>query len=143
MTSDALALLFSLLLEPELRWGAVAYEFQIQDATAILDPASPTPYFYLTRARGASKTLDLAAIALVVMLTQAPQGAQLYVLAADRDQGTLFIDSIRRFAELSLAIGSLIQILNYKVSVPRTGVTLTVLAADAPERMGSGLLPDR
>jgi phage terminase large subunit-like protein len=136
MTSDALALLFSLLLEPELRWGAVAFEFQIHDATAILDLSSRTPYFFLTRARGASKTLDLAAIVLVVMLTQAPRGARLYILAADRDQGALFIDSIRRFAEFSPAIASLIQILNYKVSVPSTGVTLTVLAADAPGAYG-------
>lgn len=136
MTSDALALLFSLLLEPNRRWGEVAVEFQVRDAAAILDLTSDTPYFFLTRARGASKTTDLAAIALVVMLTQAPPGARLYVVAADRDQGALFIDSIRGFAELSPAIASLIEIFSYEVRVPDTGVALKVLAADAPGAYG-------
>jgi phage terminase large subunit-like protein len=135
MSSQALPLLFSLPLPHGVRWGEVAAPFQIRDASAILDFGSATPYHFLTRARGGSKTTDLGAIGLVVMLTQAPPGARLYALAADRDQGTILIDSIRDFAS-SPAIAGLVEIFNYEVRVPSTGVILKVMAADAPGAYG-------
>ena len=60
------------------------------------------PYSFLTRARGASKTTDLAAVALALLL-DADDAARLYWVAADSDQGKLAIDSIaglrRSYAE--------------------------------------------
>jgi hypothetical protein len=37
------------------RWGEVAYEFQLDDAAAMLKPASATPMHFLTRPCGASR----------------------------------------------------------------------------------------
>src|SRR5438552_2882493 len=98
--SSALALLASLVLEDGRRWGEAAQAWQWNDAAAILDTGEQSPpYFYLTRPRGGSKTSDLAGMTIAVMLTQAPLGARLYALAADRDQGRLLIDSIHGFAQ--------------------------------------------
>jgi hypothetical protein len=72
----ALDLLAALVLEDGRRWGEVATDWQWEDAEAILDPASPTPNHFLTRPRGASKTGDLAAVLLVVLLEQMPPGAR-------------------------------------------------------------------
>jgi hypothetical protein len=97
VSDPALAFLSSLVLEDGSRWGDVATPFQVEDARAVLQGG--VPYHYLTRARGAAKTSDLAGIAISVMLTQAPPGARLYALAADRDQARLLIDSIRGYVE--------------------------------------------
>ena len=58
---DALGVL---ALEDGRRWIDAAHEFQVEDALAVLEGAEP--YNFLTRARGASKTTDLAAVALSV-----------------------------------------------------------------------------
>ena len=46
-------------------WGDAAYGFQWEDTKAILDESSP-PYHFLTRARGSSKTTDLAGFAFFI-----------------------------------------------------------------------------
>ena len=60
--SEALDLLAALRLEDGRRWGEAAVRCQWEDARAVLEQNSPTPYHYLTRARGYSKTSDLAAM---------------------------------------------------------------------------------
>ncbi len=94
----ALDILSGLVLEDGRRWGEVAEPFQWADARAVLDPENETPYHFLTRSRGGSKTADLAGVAIAAMLTQLPAGARLYGLAADRDQGRLLVDSIPGYA---------------------------------------------
>jgi hypothetical protein len=42
---------------------------------AVLEPVSATPMSFLTRPRGASKTTDLAGIAVAALLEQLPPGA--------------------------------------------------------------------
>lgn len=131
----ALDLMAGLVLEDGRRWAEAACDFQWRDAEAVLDPDG-TPYHFLTRARGAAKTADLAGMAVAVMLTQAPVGARLYGLAADRDQGRLLIDSIAGYAERTPELRGALSIDSAKVTASRSGAVLEVLAADAASSYG-------
>jgi hypothetical protein len=133
---DALAVLASLVIEDGRRWGDAADEVQRHDARMALDPDSSTPYGYVTRARGYDKTAGAAGVAVAVLLTQARPGDRLYYLAADRDQGRLAIDSVAGYvARTSEILGGLV-VDAFKVSAPRSGASLEVLAADAPSSFG-------
>jgi hypothetical protein len=134
--SDALDLLNALTLEDGRRWGDAAFDFQKVDAEAVLDQSSDTPYSFLTRGRGGAKTSDLAGIGIAAMLTQAPRGAKLYALAADRDQGRLFIDSLQGYAARTDELAAALSVDAYRVTANRRGVVLEVLAADAPSAWG-------
>jgi phage terminase large subunit-like protein len=131
----SIALLSRLVLEDGRTWGEVAEDLQWEDALAILTPHSATPYHFLTRARGRSKTTDLAAIVLVVMLTQARPGDQLYALAADKAQGGLLVDSIRGFVTRTPALANVARVNRYTVVTP-AGVEFEALAADASGAWG-------
>jgi hypothetical protein len=137
LRDEALAVLGGLVInERGDRWGHVATEVQWEDATAVLDPASDTPYHWLGRARGFDKTAGLAGMAVAAMLTQAPAGARLYVLAADKDQGRLFVDSVEQYAAHTPELGDALTVDQWKVSALRVQATLEVLAADAPSSYG-------
>ncbi len=125
-----------LILEDGSRWIEVAADFQLADALAVLE--GDRPYQFLTRARGASKTTDLAAVALSDLLTL-PTADRLYWVAADSDQGSLALDAIAGFAARSNWIGSRIEVQSRKVVATATGASLDVLAADAAGAYG--LLP--
>jgi phage terminase large subunit-like protein len=131
----ALALLGALVLEDGRRWGDVAAPFQWEDAAAVLDPVG-LPYHFLTRSRGSSKTADLAGIALATMLAQLPNGARLYGLAADRDQGRLMLDSIEGYTVRTPELRGAVKVEAFRATASRTGSTLEVLAADAPGAWG-------
>ncbi|HET6999347.1 MAG TPA: hypothetical protein VFI03_12250 [Solirubrobacterales bacterium] len=118
-------------------WVDAAVDFQLADARAVLD--GPEPYSFLTRARGASKTSDLAGLALSLLLA-AGDAARLYWLAADADQGALAVDSIAGYMSRTPALGALGDVQARRVVVPATGARLDVLAADAPSAWG--LNPD-
>ena len=126
----------ALVLEDGRRWGEVAESWQWRDAAEALNAASSTPYQFLTRPRGGSKTADLAGVVICVMLTQAPAGARLYALAADRDQGSLIIDSIRGYADRTPGVGELLEVSSFRVSTREGDVRLDVLAADSPTHGG-------
>lgn len=126
-------LLGALRLEDGRLWGDVATPDQWEDARAILDPDCPTPYSFLTRARGYSKTMDLAGIALVSLLLL-PPNSRAYALAADRDQGRLLVDAAEGFVLRGLH--NLFRVDAWKITCPRKGSTLDVLAADAPGAWG-------
>jgi hypothetical protein len=115
------------------RWIDAAHPFQLDDAREVLE--GDRPYNFLTRARGASKTTDLAGTALAELLTVG--GAdRLHWLAADRDQGGLAVDAIAGFAMRTPAIGEKLDIQSRRVLVPSTGASLDILAADAPSAWG-------
>ncbi|HEY5161114.1 MAG TPA: hypothetical protein VII83_08625, partial [Gaiellaceae bacterium] len=133
--SAALDVLNGLVLEDGRRWGDVATDWQLEDAEAIFDPESATPYHFDTRPRGGAKTSDLGGIVLALMLTEAPAGAKLYGAAADKDQARLLVDSIAGYRSRTDGLHG-IRIDQYRVSVTKTGVTLEMLAADAPSSWG-------
>jgi phage terminase large subunit-like protein len=132
--ADALALLQALVLEDGRRWGDAAARFQVDDAQAILDGGGK-PYSFLTRARGGAKTSDLAGIAVAVMLTQAPPGARLYGLAADRDQARLLVDSVRGYMTRTPELHGRLSVDAWRVSAGRD-IVLEALAADAASSWG-------
>src|SRR6516225_1154582 len=68
MSETALDLLAALVLEDGRRWGEAAVPVQWQDSRAVLDTTSSTPLHWLGRARGYSKTTDLAGMAIAAML---------------------------------------------------------------------------
>ena len=131
--SAALVLLQSLVLEDGRRWGDACEPDQLIDARAVLEGSAP--YAFLTRARGRSKTTDLAADAVSEMLTTLPAGSRLFALASDLDQGRLFVDSIRGFVARTPELSDALTIDAYKVT-SRSGSILEVLAADAPSAYG-------
>jgi phage terminase large subunit-like protein len=124
------------VLEDGRRWGEAAFDWQWVDARAVLDQGSQTPYHFLTRGRGSSKTADLAGIAVAAMLDQAPAGSRLYGLAADRDQGRLLLDSIQGYAARTPMLQGALDVQTYRAVAVRTGTMLEVLAADAPGAWG-------
>lgn len=128
--------LAALVLENGRRWGEVARPFQWEDARAILDPDTTTPYSFLTRSRGSAKTSDLAGVAISAMLAQLPGGSRLYGLAADRDQGRLLIESIEGYLARTAELRGTLEITAFKVTATGGGSTLEILAADAPGAWG-------
>lgn len=136
----ALDVVAALVLPDGRRWGEVADPVQWADARAVLDPASETPYHFLTRARGWSKTTDLAAFLIAIVLTQLKPNSRVYCLAADRDQGALLLNAIRGFVQRTTMLRGAFTIENFRVRAIATGTVVEVLAADAPGAYG--LLPD-
>ena len=73
-------------------WIDVGVDFQLAGAPAVLSDDGPL-YAFLTRARGASKTIDLARLALAMLLA-AEHRARFVWTAADADQARLAHDAI-------------------------------------------------
>jgi len=128
-----LDILSSLRLSDGRRWIDAAHDFQLDDAREVLE--GDRPYHYLTRARGTSKTTDLAGGGLSMLLS-APEADRLHWLAADRDQGALAIDAIAGYAMRTPGIADQVDVQSRRVVVPSTGATLEILAADAPGAWG-------
>src|SRR5215211_5364235 len=136
MNIDALGLLATFVLENGERWGALAHDNQWLDAFAILDPASATPFHFLTRARGWSKTTDLAALLLAVMICQLPPGARLYGVAASKDQARLLLDAAHGFIERTPLLRGALMVQHNRVILSARDIILEVVAADAARLWG-------
>jgi hypothetical protein len=128
-----LDLLRSLRLEDGRRWGDAAFDFQHEDAEAILE--GRRPYNFLTRARGTSKTGDLAGGALGLLLT-ATGREHFYWLAADKEQGQLCIDAIAGYVDRTPGLRNLLTIGTSWVEARASGARLDVLPADAASSWG-------
>lgn len=135
----ALDLLAGLVLPDGRRWGDAAESWQWKDARELLDPVSATPYSFMTRGRGGSKTSDLGGVVVAAMLAQAPPAARLFGLAADRDQGRLLVEAIGGYQARTPELAGALDVGAYRVTGVRGGATLDVIAADAPSAWG--LLP--
>lgn len=129
-TLDPIALL-SALTDHVGPWGPMATEQQWQDARAILDLDGPHRH-WVGRAKGYSKTRDAAALSIVAMLTQSPVGSdeQAYCVAADSEQASLVRQSVRAFVESTPELRGEIVVEGRKITAPRRGAQLHVLAAD-------------
>jgi hypothetical protein len=127
--SEALDVLSALVLEDGRRWGESAAEFQWEDARAVLDREG-RPNHFLTRARGGSKTSDLAGMAIAVGLTQSPPHTRMYGLAAARDQAALLLDSVAGFYSRTPELQGTLTVREHKVYFHATNSMLHILPAD-------------
>ena len=132
--SAALSLLAALVNESGLPWGVQAEPWQLDDARAVLDEDGPRLHF-LTRARGSSKTSDLAAMLVVVLLEQAPPRSRSYAVASDADQGGLLLDALAGYVARS-GLGDAIRVEQRRAIVVGSDASLEVLAADGPGSFG-------
>jgi hypothetical protein len=135
LRNDAFRLLSSLTLEDGRAWGASAEEFQVLDGAAILADDGPKLH-YVTRPRGASKTTDLAGVAIAALLCQLPPRGRAYAFAADQDQAALLLDSLAGLAHRTEGLGSALKIENYRVTVNHNSAQLRVMSADAASAWG-------
>ena len=136
MGEAVLDLLSALVLEDGRRWGDAAAGFQWQDAEAIADEVSETPFSFMTRSRGGAKTSDLGGITVAVMLAQLPPGSRLYAVAADADQGRLLVEAIDGYQRRTPELRGALDVGAYRVTATRTGSVLEVLPADGPSAWG-------
>jgi len=130
-----------LKLSDGMRWGEVATPHQVQDAAAILDddPTSPRLHF-ICRPRGGSKTSDLAAVALTMLLTgRLGPGELAYGFATDKDQARLLVDAMRRIASATGLGPGLVDFGLHSAESPQHGGRIEIQAADAHGAFG--LLP--
>ncbi|MGO1837443.1 terminase large subunit domain-containing protein [Agrococcus casei] len=130
----ALELLAALPLEDGTRWGKHAEAFQLTDACAVLDSHGPRRH-YLLRGRGMSKTTDVAAIVLVLLLTEAPAGSNSHVYAADEEQAELTLDAMRGFVDRA-QLGAQLRVSASNVTNTTTGATVTVETSDGASAFG-------
>jgi phage terminase large subunit-like protein len=131
MSATPFDLLAMLRLEDGTRWGDAATQVQRDDAAAILDPANPERFHFITRSRGYSKTTDLAGVAIAVLLSDAPPGSRSYALAADQDQARLLIDSVEGFVRRTAKLADYLDVTAWKVTARKSRATLEALAADS------------
>lgn len=134
----ALDLLAGLVMDAGARWGETATAHQRADAAAVLSSDGPRRH-WLGRPRGWSKTTDVAALSVAVLLEQLQPGAAGYAAAADKDQARLVVDAARGFVARTPELRGALQVDAYRVTGVRSGASLEVLAADGPSAWG--LLP--
>jgi hypothetical protein len=116
------------------RWGERATDVQRQDAEALLDRDGPRRH-WIGRSRGYSKTDDLAAVTVAVLLEQLQTGHEAIGIASDRDQARLLIDHIRPIAARTPELGGALVVGAYDVRTSG-GVRFECLAADAASAWG-------
>ena len=133
--SDALAVLYGLVLEDGRHWGEVAIDWQKADAAAVLDLDGPRLHFQ-TRPRGGSKTTDEAGVLLAVLLEQAPPATRSYAVAVDADQAALLHDAMVGFIQRTPGLSADLQVMARSVVNRRTQAALEVLPADGASAWG-------
>lgn len=129
-----------------VRYADVVEPWQREDADAI-DPAlrwlagapnAPEPHikkFWLQRARGHSKTTDIA-ICLCYIVFAARKPINVIVGAADRDQARLVSESIRKVMELNPWLNEFINHTKYEITSKSSSVMIQILASDAASSYG-------
>lgn len=133
--SDALHVLHALVLDDGRRWGEAAAPFQRDDASALLSPARGPRLNFCTRARGGSKTVDAAGIALGALVEQFAPGDQGYLVAADADQAALLVDAAAGFVMRTPELHSLVRVERRRLVAP-SGAAWNVLPADGASAFG-------
>lgn len=110
-------------------WGTHATTEQYADGEAILATPTGPRRHWLGRAKGYSKSRDVAGMSLAVLLADMPSGAMAYCGASDADQAALIRQSIRSFVDHTPALAG-VQVDQRRVVAP-SGAELVILAADA------------
>lgn len=138
-TVDPLHLLGSLVLDSGKRWGEVATDWQLADATAVLTPGPDDPRLHwLGRPKGGSKTTDVAGIAAAWLVAQAGPHDEAYVIASDRDQAARLLNFARGLIARTPGLGDVLDVQSHQIVNRRTGAKVIALAADVAG--GEGIL---
>jgi hypothetical protein len=129
---SAAEVLAGLVLDDGRRWGEAARSWQRADAFAVLaaPDAGPRRHFQV-RPRGASKTTDAAAVALALLVAEAPPRSRSYAYAVDKDQAAELLDALDGLVARTPGLAGAVRSGASTVTVPRSGATLTVEASDA------------
>ena len=135
MSDAAMSVLSGLVLDSGQRWAEVATDWQIADARAVLGEEGP-PFHFLTRPRGGSKTSDLSAAAIALLLTLPPR-SRCYWAAADAGQAELAIDVAAGFLARTPALRGALEVQARRVIARATDSTLDVVEAHAPSAWGT------
>jgi hypothetical protein len=122
-----------LRLEDGRKWVEAAHGWQRDDALAVLE--GDQPYGFYTRARGGSKTTDLSAAMLSVLLASQDR-LRCFWLAADGRQGELAVDCISGFVSRTPGLEGRLEVQARKVLVRATGASLEIMPADASGAWG-------
>jgi len=138
--SPTYALLSALVLEDGRTWGEVAEDWQRADALAViaaaLDPGEARRH-NLLRGRGMSKTTDVAALVLALLLTRAPARSRSHVYAVDAEQAGIFGDTLAGLVARTPGLGGAVDVGVRTVTVKTTGATLTVESSDGASAFGT------
>lgn len=130
----ALDLLASLVLDNGQRWGDIATDWQWSFVQTVLDPDAPMGRWE-SRPRGASKTTDTAAVAVVALAAMLPAGAECHAFARDLDQARRIRDFANGFVQRTPGLASRITLDRYVIR-SRSGSMLTIESADAASAYG-------
>jgi hypothetical protein len=127
-----LELLGGLVTEDGVTWAEQAALFQREDAAAICaaPDAGPRRHF-LVRGRGMSKTTDVGAIGLGLLLSEAPTRSRSYVYAVDSDQALEVLDAITGFIARTAGLSGALDVAARSITVKATGASLTIESSDA------------
>jgi phage terminase large subunit-like protein len=87
-------------------------------------------------ARKNGKTTLGAAIALYLLFADREPGAEIYSVAADRDQAAIMFETARGMVENSPELNRRCEIYRRSIVVPSTSSAYHVLSADAPSKHG-------
>src|SRR6185437_8619734 len=134
--ASPLDLVASMVLDDGSRWGESATPDQWADMEALLSPEKPRRHYWL-RARGRSKSFDVGAATLAMMLAGGLRGGdELYAAAAGREQAGITARKMRLIAEATPELAGAVEIQNFRVITPRTGAVLDVIASDLATSWG-------
>ena len=138
MTVAPLELMRGFVLDNGEPWGSIAADFQQADAHAILGAdVTGTRRFWLLRGRGMSKTTDIAALTLALLLTEAPPQSHSYVYAVDTDQAQLTMDAVAAIVANTPGLAGAVALGARAVTNRSTGATLTVESSDGASSLGT------
>jgi hypothetical protein len=112
------------------RWWDTATSVQHEDARAILDLNGPRRH-WLGRAKGYSKTRDVAGISIPVLLTQMQPGTMGYAAASDAEQAGLIRQSVAAFVNNTPGLSSELTVESKRVVAPKRQTELVILPADS------------
>lgn len=127
-------LLVSLVLEDGRTIGEAAYKWQLADQSAVLDLNGPRRHFWL-RGRGMGKTSDAAAVALALLITEAPPRSQSYAWAVDEDQAKGLARAIGDLVSRS-GLETWVAVSPNTVTNKSTQAVLSVASSDGASALG-------
>lgn len=133
---SAMDLIAALVVEDGLPWGQVAHDWQLEDARAVLDPEGPRRTFNL-RGRGMSKTTDVAAMTLGLLLVEAPARSRSFVYATDADQAAIFMDALVGLVQRTPGLAGAVELGARSVTVRSSGARLNVESSDGASAFGT------